>query len=105
MKKLELRFVKISAVRAKYVVIAIGNQNGDIYRLIGVDSQADPAILLKVLQRLSSTEESSNDAHLCEKYHNILSRRGVTPVQAGGSMRTTALRLSASRAIAPSYRA
>ncbi|WP_148664547.1 hypothetical protein [Herbaspirillum robiniae] len=96
METFELRFVKTPTAGEKYLMIAIGNQHGDIYRLIGVGSQANLAIFLKALQHLNLSGESKNGAHVCGKSHMILSWPFFMPVRAGGSTRVAVRRRSVS---------
>lgn len=71
--KIPMQFEKIAMVREKDWVIAVGNQYGDIYRLIGVDSEVELNDVVEVLRKLYLVRNSSHIPQRGIKYHTVLS--------------------------------
>ena len=89
-QQVELGFVKAPLVREKYLVVAIGNQHGEIYRLIGVDSELELAALLKALEGMNLFRERSDILGPGSKYQIVLFQPGA--VEAIGSRMGRAVR-------------
>ncbi|WP_157221568.1 hypothetical protein [Herbaspirillum sp. YR522] len=76
-QQVELGFVKAPLVREKYLVVAIGNQHGEIYRLIGVDSESELAGLLKTLEGVNLFRQRSDILGPGPRYQIVLFQPGT----------------------------